>query len=239
MLIFILIIVFTILTFYGLMFIKNKPVSKIIGGTSLFILILSVGMLLFHIKDNWGMKEVTTSTTHQIYTAGDKTAAYGMMIKAEIGKNTGNYVLIYRNDKNSAKPDTNFKPDQKNIIEAVKKTATYKLTDSEKATVTTTTTRRVWKSDLFKNLFSVGDENKELVKQHSVVSVPKATWLVLTQDQVEKLAKEAPAMQKQMEAQLKANPEKAAELAQLQKTDPTAYAKMQVEQIKQLLGIKN
>ena len=45
------------------------------------------------------------------------------------------------------------------------------------------------------------------------------------------------AMQKQMEAQLKADPQQAAQLAALQKSNPTEYAKMQVKQIKQLLGI--
>ena len=109
--------------------------------------------------------------------------------------------------------------------------------DDTKATVTTKTTRRVWSSDFYKLLFSVGGEQNELVKQNSVVSVPKDTWLVLTQDQVKKLSQEAPAMQKQMEAQLKADPQKAAQLAALQKSNPTEYAKMQVKQIKQLLGI--
>ena len=40
-----------------------------------------------------------------------------------------------------------------------------------------------------------------------------------------------------MEAQLKADPQKAAQLAALQKSNPTEYVKMQVKQIKQLLGI--
>ena len=111
------------------------------------------------------------------------------------------------------------------------------IVDDTKATVTTKTTRRVWSSDFYKLLFSVGGEQNELVKQNSVVSVPKDTWLVLTQDQVKKLSQEAPAMQKQMEAQLKADPQKAAQLAALQKSNPTEYAKMQVKQIKQLLGI--
>ena len=93
--------------------------------------------------------------------------------------------------------------------------------DDTKATVTTKTTRRVWSSDFYKLLFSVGGEQNELVKQNSVVSVPKDTWLVLTS----------------MEAQLKADPQKAAQLAALQKSNPTEYAKMQVKQIKQLLGI--
>ncbi|WP_353891584.1 DUF4811 domain-containing protein [Lactococcus lactis subsp. lactis] len=237
MLIILLLVVFMIGTFFGFMFIKNTIAHWLVGGISFLLLAGSVAMLTMHIRDNWGMKEVTTSTTHQIYTAGDKSAPYGMMIKAEIGKNTDNYVFVYRNNEKSEKADTNFKPDEKHISEAVKKSATYKLVDDTKATVTTKTTRRVWSSDFYKLLFSVGGEQNELVKQNSVVSVPKDTWLVLTQDQVKKLGQEAPAMQKQMEAQLKADPQKAAQLAALQKSNPTEYSKMQVKQIKQLLGI--
>lgn len=239
MLILVLIVIFMIGTFFGFMFIKNTFAHWLVGGLSFLLLATSVGMLTFHIKDHWGMKEVSTSRTHEIYTAGDSSAAYNLMIKAEIGKNTNNYVFVYRNEEDAKKPDTNFTPDEKHISEAVKKSATYKMTDASKATVTTTTTRRVWASDLYKALFSMDDEEGDLVKQRSVVSVPKDTWLVLTQDQVEKLTKEAPAMQAQMAAQLKADPAKAAELAQLQKTNPEAYAKMQVEQIKTLLGIKD
>ncbi|ARE28316.1 DUF4811 domain-containing protein [Lactococcus cremoris] len=240
MLIILLLVVFMIGTFFGFMFIKNTIAHWLVGGISFLLLAGSVAMLTMHIKDNWGMKEVTTSSTHQIYTAGDNSAPYGMMIKAEIGKNTDNYVLVYRNSEKAEKAekaDTNFKPNQKNIVEAVKKSATYKLVDDTKAIVTTKTTRRVWSSDFYKLLFSVGGEQNELVKQQSVVSVPKDTWLVLTQDQVKKLSQEAPAMQKQMEAQFKADPQKAAQLAALQKSNPTEYAKMQVKQIKQLLGI--
>ena len=239
MLIFIFIIVFMVLTFVGFMIIKKPALSWTVGIISFILLALSVLGLTLHIRNNWGLKEVTTTTSHQIYTAGDKTAPYGMMIKAEIGKNTGNYVLVFRNSENEAKPATNFKPDEKHITEAVKKSATYKLVAGNKAQVTTTTTRRQWKSNFFKTLFSAGGEKNELVKQHSVVSVPKDTWLVLTQAQVEKLTKQAPAMQKQMEAELKADPAKAMQLAELQKNDPAAYAKMQVQQIKQLLGISD
>ncbi len=45
------------------------------------------------------MKEVTSAKTKEIYTAGETNAPYGMMIKAEIGKDTNNYVLVYRNDE--------------------------------------------------------------------------------------------------------------------------------------------
>lgn len=235
----ILIILFTLLTFFGFMFVKNRAGRLIAGGLSLVLLVLSVFALTFHFNQHWGMKEVVTTSSHQIYTAGDAKSAYGLMIKSEIGKNTGNYALVFRNNENAAKPDTNFVPDEKHIIEAVKKTASYKLVDSDKAKVVTTTTRRQFSSSWMKLLFGVGGEENTLVKESSVVEVPKDTWLVLTEDQVEKLTKEAPEMQKQMEAQLKADPAKALQMAELQKSNPKAYAKLQVDQIKQLLGIKD
>lgn len=237
MLIILLVVVFMIGTFFGFMFINNKLTRRSVGSIFFLLLVSSVAMLTLHIKDSWGMKEVTTSTSHQIYSAGDKSAAYGMLIKSEIGKNTKNYVFVYRQDKTSEKAEVNFKPDEKHISDAIKKTATYKLVDDDKATLTTKTTRRVWASDFYKLLFSVGGEENELVKQHTTISVPKKTWLVLTQDQVKKLSHEAPTMQKQMAEQLKADPQKAAQLAALKASNPTAYAELQVKQIKQLLNI--
>ena len=237
MLIILFVIIFMIGTFFGFMFIKNRLARWLVGGLCFLLLVISVAMLTIHIRDSWGMKEVKTADSRRIYTAGEKSAPYGVLIKAEIGKNTNNYVFVYRHDKTSDKPEANFKPDEKNIVEAIKKTATYELVDENKAMVTTYTTRRVWASNFYKLLFSVGGEKNELVREHSVVSVPKNTWLVLTQDQAQKLKQEAPAMQKQMTEALKANPQKAAELTALQKSNPAAYAALQVKQIKQLLGI--
>ncbi len=233
-----LIILFAAFVIIGFFYVKGAA-SWIVGSLSMLLLALSMIALAYHDQTNWGMKEVTTTSTHQIYTAGDKTAPYGLMIKAEIGQNTGNYVLVFRNNANSAKPDTNFEPNQNNIVESVKKSATYQLTDTTTAKVQTTTTRLEFSSNLMKLLFGIGGEQNTLVKQHSVVSVPQDTWLVLTQSQVETLTKKAPQMQAQMEAELKANPAKALQLAELQKSNPKEYAKMQVEQIKQLLGIKD
>ncbi|HCN74503.1 DUF4811 domain-containing protein [Pseudolactococcus plantarum] len=237
MLIILLVIIFMIGTFFGFMFIQNRLARWLVGGVCFLLLAGSVAMLTLHIKDNWGMKKVNTATSRRIYTAGEKSAPYGVLIKAEIGKDTNNYVFVYRHDKTSDKPEANFKPDEKNIVEAIKKTATYELVDENKAMVTTYTTRRVWASNFYKLLFSVGGEQNELVREHSVVSVPKNTWLVLTQDQAQKLKQEAPAMQKQMTEALKANPQKAAELTGLQTSNPAAYAALQVKQMKQLLGI--
>ncbi|PCS00896.1 DUF4811 domain-containing protein [Lactococcus fujiensis] len=233
----IILAILVLLTFYSFIFIENKTVRWVAGIISFVLLLTTVIGLTYQITDKWAMKEVTSAKTKEIYTAGETNAPYGMMIKAEIGKDTNNYVLVYRNDEKSKKPDSNFVPDQNHIIETLKKTATYKIAAVKTASVTTTTTRRVFKNDFWKLIFGVGGEQNELVKQHSVVTVPKDTWLVLTQDQVKKLTEEAPAMQAKMEAALKADPEKAMQMAALQKSDPVAYAKLQVEQIKQLLGI--
>ncbi|MGM9887349.1 MAG: DUF4811 domain-containing protein [Lactococcus sp.] len=234
----IILAVLTLLTFYCIVFIKNKPLRFVTGTISFVLLALTVLGLTLQITDKWAMKEVTSTESHQIYTAGDTTAPYGMLVQSEIGKNTNNYVLVYRNDEKSKKPVTTNVPDEKHIIETLKKTATYKVADVEKVTAKTTTTKRVFKNEFWKVIFGVGGEQNELVKKHTLVTVPKDTWLVLTQDQVTKLTKEAPAMQAEMKESLKANPEKALQLAELQKSDPTAYAKMQVQQIKSLLGIK-
>lgn len=239
MLIILLVIVFMVGTFFGFMFIPNRLARWLVGSFCFLLLVASVTMLTLHIKDSWGMKEVTTATSQRIYTAGDKTAPYGVLIKSEIGKNTNNYVFVYRQNKTSDKPEANFKPDEKHISEAIKKTATYELVADTKAMVTTQTTRRVWSSNFYKSLFSVGGEENELVKQHATISVPKNTWLVLTQDQVKKLSQEAPVMKKQMAEQVAADPQKEAQLAALQKANPTAYAELQVKQIKQLLGISD
>ena len=71
MLIILLLVVFMIGTFFGFMFIENTIAHWLVGGISFLLLAGSVAMLTMHIRDNWGMKEVTTSTTHQIYSAGD------------------------------------------------------------------------------------------------------------------------------------------------------------------------
>lgn len=235
----IIVIVLTALAFWSWMFIKNNITRWIIGGASLLLLALSILGLTLHFSNNWGMKKVTTTTTQQIYTAGEISAPYGMLIKAEIGKNTNNYVLVYRNNENDKKPTTNFMPDEKHITEAVKKSATYKLVNSDKAQVVTTKTTRQFSSNFMKFLFGVGGEQNELVKKRSVVEVPRDTWLVLTEQQVIKLQKEAPVLQAQMQTWLSGDPSAAKWVQGMQEKDPQGYAKLQVQEIKKLLGIND
>ncbi|MDR0299930.1 MAG: DUF4811 domain-containing protein [Streptococcaceae bacterium] len=231
-----LIILFAATTIIGFFYLKGV-LSWLVGIFSLLVLAFSMVGLIYHDNTHWGMKEVTTRTSHEIYTAGDPAQAWGLVIKAEIGTNTGNYVFVYRNGIDDKKPETNFKPDTKHIVEAVLKSANYQLTSDSNAKVVTNTTRYEWSNNLAKWLFGVGGEAGDLVKQRSTVYVPKDTWLLLTAAQVEKLQKELPTLQAQMKAQLAANPAEALQLQELQKNNPTAYAAMQVTQIKKILGI--
>jgi hypothetical protein len=228
---------FTVLTFVGFMFIEKKALRYAVGGVSLFLLVLSVLGLTYHLTDYWGMKEVTKTTEKEIYTAGDTSAAYGMVIDQEVGTKSGNYVFIYRDKKDDAKPETHFVPDEKHITDAVKKTAVYKMTSDKTAKVVTETTTRAFSSSLMKTLFGVGGEEGELVKEKTTVYVPEKTWLLLSADQAKELQEKAPQMQEEMQAQMAANPEMAMQMAQMQQTDPEGFAAMQVEQVKKLLGV--
>lgn len=234
----ILIAIFTLLTFFGFMYINKGILRGVVGGLSLILLTASVLSLTMHIKENWGMEKVTTTETKQIYTAGDTSAAFGVLLKAEVGKNTNNYVLVYRTNREDKAPTAHFQPDQKHIVETLKKTADYKLTDESNAKLVTTTVRWKFKDNFMKFLFGIGDEEGKLVSEHARAYVPKDTWLVLTQEQAKQLQKEVPAMQAKQEAALKANPEQAKAMLEMQKNNPEEFTKLQVSQIKEALNIK-
>lgn len=230
---------FTVLTFVCFVYIK-PPITRWIAGSFAFLLLTgSILMIVFNFTHGFGMKEVTTITEHEIFSAGDLSAPYGLIIKTEVGENSGNFVFVYRNSKDeSAKPTPHFQPDTSNIIETTKKTADFKEVAGTKASVKTVTVRRVFSSEWMNLLFGIGGENKELVSEHSTVSIPKDTWLILTQKQAEDLEKEAPELAAEQKAQLLTDPQKAMALEILQKSNPTEFAKMQVTQIKELLGVK-
>lgn len=115
-----LIVLFTLLTYIGLVVLKSLLLRILIGGTSILMLVLSVGLLTLHLDKNWGTKIVTSrQRSTDIYTAGDLSSPFGMIIKAEIGQNTGNYVFIYRTSKTEKKGKPQFKPATDSISQIV------------------------------------------------------------------------------------------------------------------------
>ena len=144
----IFITLFALSTFFGFMYLDKDIWRAFVGGLSLLLLTLSVMLLTLHIKDNWGMEKRTSTETKIIYTAGPLDVGFGMLLKSEIGKDTHNYVLVYRTNKRDKEPTAHFQPDEKHLVETLKKTADYKRTDESEAKLVIRTVR--WQ---FKNSF--------------------------------------------------------------------------------------
>lgn len=145
-------------------------------------------LLSLNFTSHYGMKKVTTVETHQVYSlAGNKVPA-GVLAAKQLGTHSNRYVMVYRDSQNG-QAKAHFVPNQKKIINAVKKHATYQLTDKQTATVTTRTTRWEWQNATAKRWLNVGSQAGELVKQTSTVYVPRKTWVVLTPTQMKKLKK--------------------------------------------------
>lgn len=234
----IFITLFALSTFFGFMYLDKDVWRAFVGGLSLLLLTLSVMLLTLHIKDNWGMEKRTSTETKIVYTAGPLDVGFGMLLKSEIGKDTHNYVLVYRTNKKDKEPTAHFQPDEKHLVETLKKTADYKRTDESEAKLVIRTVRWQFKNSFMRFLFGIGNEEGKLVSEHARAYVPKDTWLVLTQEEAKKLQAAAPTMQAQLEAFLKDNPIQAREVMELQKRNPEKFAKLQVSQIKERLGFK-
>ena len=250
------IVLFTALAVWGTFFVKGAK-SYIIGGLAIILVALSMLGLIVHDNNHWGMKKVTETTS--------KTIPVQMVMAIKIGDNTGNYVFNYKTNENDKKPSQHFMPDQKNITESIKKTATYKETSDKTSEVMTVTTRWEWANNFAKILFGVGGEGGELYKQTNTVRVPKGTVIVLTQAQAKKLAANQEQMQKQAKAEQESQVKEAIAKAQAQlpagapeamkeeiaqkvqaeveaktkalMSDPVAYSQIQVKATKSFLGI--
>lgn len=228
----------TILTFVTWMLIDNNVLRYVLGILSIIFLGWSVYILTDHFVNHTGMEVKSKTTTKQVYSAGSSSVPYGMVITKEVGKTSGNYVLVYKDKSSDKKASAHFIPNTKNVTEAVKKSASYKTANVKKATVKTTTKRYIWKSDFYESLFGFAGEEGDLVSKKSVLTVPKDTWLVLSQSQAKKLQTLVPKLKAQSQAQMKANPQAAKAMMTLAKTNPDKYAAMQVQTIKKALNIK-
>ena len=237
MLIIILIVVFMIASFGTFMYLRKALLRWTLGSLSVFLLALSILLMLGNFAWNWGTKEVTTTDIRPIYTAGPTNVAYNILIQSEIGNKSGNYAFVFRDSENG-RVKTHFVPDTSDIINAVKKTASAKDSSSLTASVKTVTIKRTFSSDMTKLLFDIGNNDNILIKQHSTVSISSATWLVLDEAQAKQLEAAAPKLEAEQKAELAADPQKALALEQLQKTNPTAFAELQISVIKQALGLK-
>lgn len=192
----IIIIVLALCVFISWVLIPHKVTRYILGSLSTLALVLVIIAITANMTHHWGMeKQTTTSDKKEIYSAGNSKSPTNMLIANEVGKKSNNYVMVYKEDKNDKKPEAHFKPktSKSDLSDSVKKQVTYKVKDVDKATVQTKKTVWVWKSKWYERLLEFGNENNQLIKSKTTVTVPKDTWIVLNSDQVKKLQK----MQKQ------------------------------------------
>ncbi|MCL2676534.1 MAG: DUF4811 domain-containing protein [Streptococcaceae bacterium] len=240
---------FTVLTFFGFMFMKSRALQLIVGGLSLLLLASSVLMLTLHIKDNWGMKTVSQTEIHQIYTAGDTKSNFGMLINQELGTNTGNYVLVFRNNESDGKAETHFAPEQNKIdLDAINNTGTFEMTNKGSAEVVVEKKVTQFNNGFMKFLFNIGGQDNKVVSSRSTVKIPKESWIALTPDQAKQLGEKGDAAKKEgqakLEAALKAAPNDQVrqmiqdQANQVQAQQANLSPQENIAQIKALLGIK-
>lgn len=232
-----LIAVFTILAFYGMTFVNRKSVSNVLGIGSMVALTCCIAVLTLHIHSHWGMDEVTVTTHQEIFTAGDPNLPFGLVVTKQIGEDSGNYVLVYRDSPNQEAAAAHFVPDMEQVSEAVKHDATFQTVADETAEVQIETTTLEFSSGFSKLLFGWGGEGGQLLREHAVVKVPENTWLVLTEEQAEKLADQSDALAKKQQEAMAANPNLASQLKELQASDPEGFARLQADQVREFLGI--
>lgn len=166
--------------------ISNRPARVITGVLSGIALICAVGALTMNTYSHYGMKKVTKTTSHKIYSAAGSKSLAGILVAKKMGTKANRYVLVYADHKDG-KATTHNVPSTKHIINSTKKHASYQQTNTKEAKVVTKTTRWEWKNNTYKTWLSVGDQAGELHKQKTTVYVPKDTWLVLSPTQMKKL----------------------------------------------------
>jgi len=190
--------VLAIFTFYSFIFVKHSILRDVLGFLGILLLLGAVVLTTINFHSHWGMKQVTTSTTKEIYSAAPATSPIKMVITQELGNKANNYVLVYRDKPTDKAAKAHFVPDKSDMNKLIHSTANYQVKNVDKATVTTKVTRWRWNSELAKLLFGFADADGTLVKQVGVVTVPKQGWVAMTAQEAKAAAKKAAEMQKEM-----------------------------------------
>ncbi|MBB5887868.1 DUF4811 domain-containing protein [Lactovum miscens] len=245
----ILIALFTLLTFFSWMYIKNKSTKIILGIITFLALALSVFGLSIHITNHWGMKEVTATSSKTIYSAGDPKMSFGMLITKKMGNKS---ILVYKTSANTKDTTLSINLNTKSTsatflsdnAELINTTSSVKFVDSDKANMVTKITKLEFTNGFTKALFGFGGETGTVMKTVKIAELPKDSWMVLTADQAATLQKKSAglaAQQKAVAAQLQVaiatapNPE--AKAAIEAKAQEAMSPQAEIAQIKSILGI--
>ncbi|MHC5374837.1 DUF4811 domain-containing protein [Enterococcus sp. LJL120] len=183
----VLLVVFTLMVFGSWLLIKGQTMRRIAGTVSSLLLVATIVLVALHLYNHLGMEKVTTTTENEIYTAGDTASPANLLIVSEIGTASDNYAMVYRDSADAEASETHFVPDESDIVNAVKLTASYQTADTTEAVAETKTTKWDFSSNFYKTLFSFENQADEIIAEKVTVTVPEKTWVVLTSDQAQQL----------------------------------------------------
>jgi len=157
-----------------------KPVSRVIDLiVSGIILIGSIVLMVANYQNHFGMEKETTTTSTEIYSASNSDTM-PMMLYKQVGTSGKNNVYVY-NLKSSQKTPNHTKADEYTTNKVT-------TTSSTTAKLQTKTTRWVWKSDFYKNLYLWSGMNNTIVKRVNNFELPK-TWVTVSTTQAAALQK--------------------------------------------------
>lgn len=182
-----LLALFAVLTFISWLLLPTKNQRILFGLLSTLGLLMTVGAMTLNFTQHLGMREVSSTETKKIYSAGDLRLPQGILIAEPMGTDKNSYVMVYRDATSDKKPSVHFKSDEDKLVDATKRHAVFEQNDKvTEAQVRITTTRLEWENDIAKWLFGTSGQTDEIVSEKAVVEVP-ADWMVLTQAELEKL----------------------------------------------------
>ncbi|TLQ03491.1 DUF4811 domain-containing protein [Pediococcus stilesii] len=180
------IFILLILTIFAWTMLPSKILKITIGSVLTLALTGATISLTAVLHKHYGMQQITTTSEQKIYSVAGEESPAGILVISKLGKEDSKHlVMVYKNEKTgSAEP--HFVPNQKNITNSIKKESSYRQANVKDATLVSKETRWRWKDDQSKRWFDFGQDG-ELVKQTNTVTVPKDSWLVLTNNEMEKL----------------------------------------------------
>ncbi|WPQ68101.1 DUF4811 domain-containing protein [Weissella paramesenteroides] len=170
-----IIVILMVLTIVSLLLIKNKRLRYGLGGLFAILLIASVAALSANMSNHFGMEKVTQTKTKAIYSAAPANVPVGMLMAKKIEQH--HYVLVYKDAATDKKATAHFAPDKDDMLNSLKKTASFKKVDIKQAQLTTRTTKWQYSSDFTKWLFKMKEDN-HLVHVKYTAKVP-LNWQVI------------------------------------------------------------
>lgn len=200
-----------VLSFIFFIYISNKPTSYTLTALSLLLAIVSMVFIIKNDRNHYGMKQVTTTTTTQIYPVGNKQMQ--MLLYQPIGTANKHQVYIYQKQHDSKKKSHTQTTDTTNKVVKV----------NGSTHLVTNTTRWEYKNDAAKFWFGIAGENHKFVKRQNIFYVNHSVQ-VLSVKQAKALKKVMASKSYQSKLKVQAKAFITKQVMAAMKKDPTMSA---------------